>query len=172
MLSGRFKAEWDVNEPLERAEALAVFRSLYPEHADVVTSMEFEDDAFSDGITPLHLAALAGRQEVVERLVDAGATVGACDGSGLTPAAYAVLGGFVDTLALLLKASSRLADEKSWDGKTCLHYAARWVSRRPAPPHAGRTRRALLTSAPRRVAGTTARSASSCCCRPEGGKRG
>ena len=75
------------------------------------------------GRTPLHLAVMAGRRDVVELLLSHGADPNARDAAGQTPLHWAVGEGHVDIVELLLERSAD-PNAKDYAGNTPLHTAA------------------------------------------------
>jgi ankyrin repeat protein len=76
-----------------------------------------------DGLTALHVAAMAGQQDSVRCLVRMGADVSAKDSNGYTALHHAVLSQQVHLIAQLANLGSNV-NEKTSDGKTALHLAA------------------------------------------------
>jgi ankyrin repeat protein len=84
-----------------------------------------EDLAAALRLTPLHLAALRGSAEEVERLLSRGADPNARDVLGRTPLHYAAARNRKAVAELLL---SRGADPNTKDGETPLDLAAKWCA--------------------------------------------
>ena len=76
-------------------------------------------DRPDSGETPLHCAALWGRYEIAQLLIDAGANVNAQDDQGSTPLHEAARTGRVKLSQLLLDSGAK-ADARDDDGKTPL----------------------------------------------------
>ena len=81
-----------------------------------------------NGVTPLELAAGAGRAEAVRVLLDGGARVDRKNASGVTPLIWAVHGGNVEAVRLLVRAGADV-NAAEYNGITPLIMAA---SRDPA----------------------------------------
>jgi len=75
------------------------------------------------GRTPLHLAVMVGRRDVVELLLSRGADPNARDAAGQTPLHWAVGEGHVDIVELLLERGAD-PNAKDYAGNTPLHIAA------------------------------------------------
>ncbi len=73
-----------------------------------------------EGKTVLHLAALQGDEEIVARLIAAGADVNEQDNVQRTPAFFAVSAGICQALEKLIKNNARL-DIPEFSGNTLLH---------------------------------------------------
>jgi len=78
------------------------------------------------GATPLHLAAIDGRLEVMKMFVEAGANImaRAADGGGATPLHIASSHGQVEAVKLLVKAGADIKARTLREGVTPLHIAA------------------------------------------------
>ncbi|KAI0860059.1 ankyrin repeat-containing domain protein [Xylaria cubensis] len=74
-------------------------------------------------VTPLHMAARKGRDNIVRTLLQHNADCNQRDGNGLTPLLHAVIGGCRETVTLLLSHGARveLVDRQS---RSALHWAA------------------------------------------------
>ena len=107
-------------------------KDVLADHPEVVESRD------SDGATPLHLAALEGRRDIVHMLLDAGADVNARDERfGATPAGWAIeylreRGGL---LAIEID-DARRAIEKG-DASLLRHYLRRFPDLRDAQDEKG-----------------------------------
>lgn len=77
----------------------------------------------NNGLTLLHYAAVIGRKDMVEWLLDHNADVNARDNNGLTPLHYAAAIGLKEIPELLL-AHKADVNAKDNNGLTPLHYAA------------------------------------------------
>ncbi|MBM4362248.1 MAG: ankyrin repeat domain-containing protein [Deltaproteobacteria bacterium] len=75
------------------------------------------------GLTPLHLAAAAGRWRAVDTLVERGAKVDAADAVGATPLMLAAAAGHDSVVRELLEARASVAATDG-AGRTALHHAA------------------------------------------------
>jgi ankyrin repeat protein len=84
-----------------------------------------EDLAAALRLTPLHLAALRGGAEEVERLLNSGADPNVRDVFGRTPLHYAAARNHKAAAELLLKHG---ADPNAKDGETPLDLAAKWCA--------------------------------------------
>jgi cytohesin len=104
--------------PLHHARTAALAALLMAHGADVNAP-----DGVGD--TPLHHAALDGRNAVIRLLLAAGADVDARNAAGQTPLYKAIESTVPDTVGLLL---SRGADPSAVDaaGHTLLHQASQW----------------------------------------------
>jgi ankyrin repeat protein len=80
------------------------------------------------GETPLSVAAMMKRNDVVEQLLAHGADINARNNDGLTPLHEAALGGYTDVAELLLAHGADI-NATSGDGETPLHSAA-WSNHR------------------------------------------
>ena len=80
------------------------------------------------GNTPLHLAAIKGRTDIIALLLDAGATIEPKNTDGNTPLLVAMLNEHKDCVQLLLQAGADCAHWRAGDlsGSTPIHFAARW----------------------------------------------
>lgn len=76
------------------------------------------------GETPLTAAALAGQTDVVELLIDHGATVDGRNRNGFTALHAAAYGGHDETVQVLLDAGASIDDQENWVEATPLHLAA------------------------------------------------
>jgi ankyrin repeat protein len=76
----------------------------------------------SDGYTPLHLALLCGRFELVKMLIERGADVNAkSDQEDLTPLHLAIVIGNIESITLLIEKGANIEAKSSFG--TPLHYA-------------------------------------------------
>lgn len=75
------------------------------------------------GLTPLHLAASFGREDVASRLIAAKADVNAVTAQGVTPLHASAAKGKIGLIALLIKAGAKL-EAVTRSGDTPLHLAA------------------------------------------------
>ena len=96
---------------------LARLRTLVTASPDLVSSRD------NQGKTPLHWAAAAGHQDLVEFLIANRADVNARDSNGATPLHWAAANGFEDVAALLI-ANHADVNAKANDGGTPLYEAA------------------------------------------------
>ena len=100
---------------------------------DISRCLESKDHNEKDGQgrTPMHLAALYGKPEVVAALADAGADPDALDGKGRTPLhLVAVLGNAPEAVTALVKAGAN-PDALDGKGRTPLEYGEQF-SKTPA----------------------------------------
>ena len=74
------------------------------------------------GLTPLHVAAMAGRTETVAMLLSAGADPNAVADDGNAPLHFATIGGFTEVANALLSAGAE-PDLKDGQGSAALHTA-------------------------------------------------
>lgn len=88
-----------------------------------ITRANMNDALDSNGLTPLHLAALYGHKKIAKKLLGLGARVNATDAVGTTPLFQAAGNGHVNVLVLLKKYGANL-NAKDATGKTALHYTA------------------------------------------------
>jgi len=80
-----------------------------------------------DGYTPLGVAALYGRLEMLKYFVEAGGNVNAGDRDGATPLHWTVCNGHLDVARYLLKAGVDVNSVDRYED-TVLHYAMRLCS--------------------------------------------
>jgi ankyrin repeat protein len=83
------------------------------------------DELPDDDWTPLHYAAMEGRANAVQHLIDNGADINMKDNDGETPLYYAIMNGYTDIAVLLINSGADVTD-KGINGLTPLHEAAAW----------------------------------------------
>ncbi|QEK89980.1 ankyrin repeat domain-containing protein [Wolbachia endosymbiont of Chrysomya megacephala] len=81
----------------------------------------------SRGNTPLHLAALADKLQVVEKLIEGGADVNAKNNHGATPLHWAALNQNVNIVEKLIEKGANVNEKNKYDNVP-LHYAAGYGS--------------------------------------------
>ena len=110
------------NSPLFYAATAAAVRALVAAGADPRIHSAFEA---SDGITPLHVASVLGRTEVINALIAAGAEPDATSISGDTSLHQAALNGWPASCTALLDGGASV-DARDSAGRSPLHRAARF----------------------------------------------
>ena len=80
------------------------------------------DDAASDDVTPIHIAAGTGNNDMLEACL-AAFWIDSTDREGRTPLIYAVIGNHPHIIQLLHKHSASL-NLPDFDGRTAIHWAA------------------------------------------------
>jgi cytohesin len=96
---------------------LAKVKTLLATHPDLVNRKD------TNGMTPLHCAALGGHKDIAELLLAKQADVNAKDNAGISPLSFAAGSGYKDVVQLLL-AKQADVNARSNDGWTPLHAAA------------------------------------------------
>ena len=81
---------------------------------------------YTEGLTPLHLAARYGTPDMVRALLNAGANINAKNNNGSTPLFYATLNENHNMVQVLLSANTKKIYQPNKDGDTALHWAARY----------------------------------------------
>lgn len=77
---------------------------------EVVRQLAYGADASTsncDGVTPLHLAAISGRQDIAELLITHGANIDATERKGGTPLYFAAIMGHIDVARMLVAYGAR-----------------------------------------------------------------
>uniref|UniRef100_A0A8C2PVV2 Transient receptor potential cation channel, subfamily A, member 1b n=1 Tax=Cyprinus carpio TaxID=7962 RepID=A0A8C2PVV2_CYPCA len=90
---------------------------------ETLTDSKMLNDWDEKGLTPLHLASMAGHTQVVELLLRSGALFQS-DYKGWSCLHHAAAEGYTETMKILLAANVKLLDETNEDGNTALHIAA------------------------------------------------
>uniref|UniRef100_A0A673H037 Transient receptor potential cation channel subfamily A member 1-like n=1 Tax=Sinocyclocheilus rhinocerous TaxID=307959 RepID=A0A673H037_9TELE len=90
---------------------------------ETLTDSKMLNDWDEKGLTPLHLASMAGHTQVVELLLRSGALFQS-DYKGWSCLHHAAAEGYTQTMKILLAANVKLLDETNEDGNTALHIAA------------------------------------------------
>jgi hypothetical protein len=123
----------DMGIDYNRTKLARVHTGLLPVEQWHDARHEKRDQLYLARLTPLHMAALLGHTEVVERLLAAGAAVDVRDDSGLgvTPLMLASEEGHTDVMAVLIKAGAAL-DATDAAGKPLLTRALVWEAPQPA----------------------------------------
>ncbi|XP_038622683.1 transient receptor potential cation channel subfamily A member 1 [Tachyglossus aculeatus] len=88
-----------------------------------VTDSRLLNEGDQDGMTPLHLAAKNGHDKVVQYLLKKGALF-LSDHRGRTALHHAALGGYTQTLHVILDNNLKCTDQLDEDGNTALHLAS------------------------------------------------
>ena len=130
-MAALYRGHHDVVTALVDAGApLDIFAAAALGRADVVggelaANPSSVNDVAYDGWTPLHLAAFFGHTATLERLLDAGADLGAISRNSLrnTPLHAAVAGGHVDAAMRLIERGAPVTVADA-GGHTPLHIAA------------------------------------------------
>ncbi|XP_028924250.1 transient receptor potential cation channel subfamily A member 1 [Ornithorhynchus anatinus] len=89
-----------------------------------VTDSRLLNEGDQEGMTPLHLAAKNGHDKVVQYLIRKGALF-LSDHRGRTALHHAALGGYTQTLHVILDTNLKCTDQLDEDGNTALHLAGR-----------------------------------------------
>ncbi|XP_059390620.1 transient receptor potential cation channel subfamily A member 1-like [Carassius carassius] len=90
---------------------------------ETFTDSKMLNDWDEKGLTPLHLASMAGHTQVVELLLRSGALFQS-DYKGWSCLHHAAAEGYTQTMKILLAANVKLLDITNEDGNTALHIAA------------------------------------------------
>lgn len=88
-----------------------------------IVGINILNETSAGGVTPLHQAAMYGHSNIVELLLNNGATIHQCD-EGYTPVASAAGNGYLKVVKMLLKAFSYARDLPGRNGNSPLHLAA------------------------------------------------
>jgi ankyrin repeat protein len=121
----------DASQPLEpQARAAILADDLDAVEAVIAAGLDLSADLASGispthrgGYTPLHIAANAGKSDIVDYLLSQGAEVDATGFWGETPLMLAGYNGNAETVRLLVDAGASLTVGDRYDD-TALHYAA------------------------------------------------
>jgi ankyrin repeat protein len=91
----------------DNPSAFALYLSRFPESVDLRNKQ---------GETALILAARRGHDDYIEKLIDHGADINACDQDGCTALHYAAAYGHVDTISVLVDHGCRFAvqNKRGW----------------------------------------------------------
>ncbi|XP_006860133.1 PREDICTED: transient receptor potential cation channel subfamily A member 1 [Chrysochloris asiatica] len=89
-----------------------------------ITDMRLLNEGDIHGMTPLHLAAKNGHDKVVHLLLKKGALF-LSDYYGWTALHHASLGGYTQTMKVILDTNLKCTDQLDEEGNTALHFAAR-----------------------------------------------
>lgn len=116
-----------VREALNEAEEALRQREKSGKNPTVFSTTEVNDcdELPDDDWTPLHYAAMEGRANSVQHLINGGADINIKDNDGETPLYYAIMNGYTDIAALLIDYGTDVS-EKGNNGLTPLHEAAAW----------------------------------------------
>ena len=106
----------------QEAKAARVQRKAASEWEAVEAGKKYSWTPDHTGATPLHRAAEAGRNDIVDRLIKAGAIVNYHDNAHATPLHRAAEADHAKTIDRLIKAGADL-DAQDWKGRTPLHRA-------------------------------------------------
>ena len=124
--SGKVKAGAALVQSIPRrrqeAKAARVQRKAAREWEAVEAGKKYAWTPDHTGATPLHRAAAAGRNDIVDRLIKAEAIVNYYDNAHATPLHRAAAAGHAKTIDRLIKAGADL-DAQDWKGRTPLHRA-------------------------------------------------
>lgn len=123
--------QWEKTDP-ERALVryaelgdIAGVRRMLAAKADVNTVVHFNNGIETVEDTPLHAAAGAGHQVIIDVLIAAGAQVNVAINDNETPLIHAAMNGWSKTAQALIDAGAHVDHAESYEGYTALHYAAR-----------------------------------------------
>jgi ankyrin repeat protein len=110
-----------VKETLLEVEETLRQHTQENENIEMPEVVELPDDDW----TPLHYAAMEGRVNAIQHLIDNEANINVKDNDGETPLYYAIMNGHTD-IAILLISNGADIIEKGNNGLTPLHEAAAW----------------------------------------------
>lgn len=85
------------------------------------------DQRDENGCTALHWAADRGQHEVIQILLDKGATIDACDNDGLTALQYAAIAEQLSSFKLLLKAGADVSSAAEYIPDDWKPELSRWA---------------------------------------------